>query len=626
MDKLITKFKSSVLVKPENDKVVRFILFMIALIGITVKGIIFQGFIVSSSPYEFNFALGYLNAQPFLLYYYSFALFFLSFALLFKGKGRVIYIFIIDILITSIILLDVTYFRGFLTMPSILLLDQTSNLDNMGATILSMFSIYDILFFVDFIIMGVYIYLTKKSHFEIKRRAIKSFVATLLISTAYIAFVPVNIYLLNNIQIKHSAVFQNMDPTLSAKYLSPVGYHILDIIKVRADSKPYVLNDEENKQIDEFYKMKDEKLPDNEYAGMFKGKNLIVIQVESLETMMIGKEYNGKKITPTMDSLVNTGIFFNNIHDQVNEGTSSDSDLIVNTSMLPLRRGSTFFRFPGNTYNSLPLLLEDEGYSTLAIHPDKGSFWNYIGGLTGIGFQRFDDYYTFDIDEIVGLGLSDKSYLRQVVPKLDALKEPFYGFTVTLTSHGPFDLPKELRQFDMPKELAENEMGGYIESIRYTDDAIGQFLKDLDSVGLLDNTVVAITGDHTGVHKYYNHSIETLTNKEDWFLDDGNHMVPLILWSKDMSVPAKTFNTLGGQVDIMPTILYAMGVPYDNYKNTAMGRPLLNTNRNVVVFNDGSIKAEGLTPEQEASYKGMLELSDKMIRSNYLKDKDRHNN
>ena len=178
---------------------------------------------------------------------------------------------------------------------------------------------------------------------------------------------------------------------------------------------------------------------------MFKDKNLIVIQVESLESFIIGKEVNNQKLTPVMDNLINTGLYFPNIYEQVNEGTSSDSDLMVNTSMLPLRRGSTFFRYPNTTYNSLPLLLKDTGYETAAIHSDKGSFWNYVGGLTGIGFENFLDYFSFNMDEEIGMGLSDESYFKQLIPKLKDMKDPFYSFTVTLTSHGPFDLPDEYR-------------------------------------------------------------------------------------------------------------------------------------------------------------------------------------
>ncbi|MBX7281565.1 LTA synthase family protein [Clostridium chauvoei] len=590
---------------------------MIPLVSIVIKGIIFQGFVINQNPYELDMHMGHVVSKSYLLYYYAFALLFLSFALLFKGRGRVIYLFVVDLIITILILVDLGYFRGFLTMPSALLLMQTSNMDNMGSTIMSMFSNKDYLLFIDFIIMGIFIFITRKSHFQIKRRAPLTFIISLIISILYIAYVPFNLFVLGNKEVKNASIFDNYDPTNTARYLSPVGYHIFDVYNVYKDSKPYELTDEEQAQVNKFFEIKKENLPNNEYAGLFKGKNLIVIQVESLESFVIDKKINDQEITPVLNNLVNTGIYFPNIYEQVNEGTSSDCDLMINTSMFPLRRGSTFFRYPNTTYNSLPLLLEEQGYETSAIHPDKGSFWNYTNGLTGIGFKKFTDYYSFDIDEQIGMGLSDESYFRQVVPMLKQTPNPFYAFTVTLTSHGPFDLPDKYRTLGLNEELGNSELGGYFESVKYTDKQIGMFLKKLDEEGILDNTVVVIEGDHTGVHKYYNHSIEALSEKEDWYLDNGHHTIPFIIWSKDVQYPKKS-DIIGGQIDIMPTLLYLMGIPNEKYEGTALGRNLLNTNRSFAVTTNLDIFENGLTEEQREIYKSMVELSDKMIRANYF--------
>ncbi|MBB6714157.1 LTA synthase family protein [Clostridium gasigenes] len=617
MDKLFINIKSFFKNKIGIEGFARFILFIIPLIAIVLKSILFQGFLTSENPYDFDFNKGYSTAKSFLMYYYAFTLFILSFALLFKGKGRIIYLFATDFFITVLIIADLGYFRGFLTLPSALLLTQTSNMDNMGATILSMFSKYDVLFFIDFIIMGLFLFFNKKLIAKVKRRAPISFVISIIITVLYIGYVPFNLYILHNEEVENAWIFSNYDPTNTAKFFSPVGYHAFDLYTVYRDSKPYELTKEEQLEIDNFFKNKQENLPDNKYAGMFKDKNLIVIQVESLESFIIGKEVNNQKLTPVMDNLINTGLYFPNIYEQVNEGTSSDCDLMVNTSMLPLRRGSTFFRYPNTTYNSLPLLLKDTGYETAAIHSDKGSFWNYVGGLTGIGFENFLDYFSFNMDEEIGMGLSDESYFKQLIPKLKDMKDPFYSFTVTLTSHGPFDLPDEYRKLGLDTELANNEMGGYFESIKYTDAAIGNFLKSLDSEGLLDNTVVVIEGDHTGVHKYYNNSIDKLSNPEEWYKDTGHPTVPFIIWNKDIEAP-KTFDTIGGQIDIMPTLLYAMGVPSEKYSHTALGRNLLNTNKSFSVLTNNTLVEEGLSEEEKEMHLNILDLSDKMIRSNYL--------
>ncbi|AOR22560.1 LTA synthase family protein [Clostridium taeniosporum] len=602
-----------------KNRMNQWILFIFPLITIFLKCIFFQGFITNSNPYNFNFNAGYDYARPFLNYYLAFILIFISFSLLFKGKSRIIYLFVINILLTVVIILDVCYFRGFLTVPSVLITMQTANLDNLSGAIYSMFSAFDFIFIIDFFLLGIYVYLTRKYIYKINKRAIKTFLITFIAPILFIAYIPFNIHILNNKDVKNAYLYDNYDPTNTARYFSPIGYHVFDLYTVYRDSKPYKFTIEDENKLNKLFQIKNENLPNNDYFGISKGKNLIYIQVESLENFVINKSINGKEITPVLNDLTSKGFYFPNIFEQVNEGTSSDCDLMVNTSMFPLRRGSTFFRYPNTAYNSLPNILEKDGYSSIAIHPDKGSFWNYSAGLKSIGFDKFNDYYSFNADEIIGMGISDGSYFKQVVPMLKEQSKPFYALTVTLTSHGPFDIPKEYRELNLDPELDENELGGYFESLHYTDAQIGNFLKLLDSEGLLDNSIIAIMGDHTGVHKYYNDSIENLSNKEDWYLDTGNPVVPLVVY--DTSIKnGQTFDLYGGQIDVMPTLLYMLGIDKKEYENTVLGRNLLNTKKSFAILTNGTIRdKDTLSNEEKKVYKNILDLSDKMIRANYFK-------
>lgn len=161
-------------------------------------------------------------------------------------------------------------------------------------------------------------------------------------------------------------------------------------------------------------------------------------------------------------------------------------------------------------------------------------------------------------------------------------------------------------------------MGGYIESVHYTDAQIGKFINNLEKEGLLDNSLIVITGDHAGVHKYYNDSTNKLSTKEDWFVDDGEHKVPLIIYDTGIK-ESKTFEVIGGQIDTMPTILYLLGIDNDKYINTAMGRNLLNTNRSYAIINDGTVKGDNLSEKDIEIIKSSQELSDKIIRADYFK-------
>lgn len=604
----------------QKNNIIRLIFFLLPVIAIVLKGIIFQGFVTSNTPYSFSFSSGYGAVSIVSLeYYIAFALLFVSFSLLFKGKGRIIYVFILDIIVTFLFILDIWYYRGFNTVPSVFLMTQTSNLDNLSDSIKSMISPLDWLFLVDFAVIGAYAYIFRKYFSGECRRAVKGFICTFVLPFVFIAYVPFNIYILKNPYVNNAYIIAGTDPTYTHRYLSAIGYHIHDAITVYYNTRPYELTEEDKSDIDEYFSFKNENLPDNEYYGAAKGKNLIYVQVESLEDFVINQEINGQEITPNLNKLIEKSVYFPNIFEQVNEGTSADCDFIANTSLLPVRRGATFFRYPMNNYNSMPKILEDNGYSTRVIHPDKGSFWNYEIALSGgIGFQQFTDYYSFEHDESIGMGISDKSYFTQVIPMIKEMQEPFYTMTITLTSHAPFNIPEEYRELNLDPELNENRLGGYIESVHYTDKQIGMFLERLEEEGILDNSIVVFMGDHTGVHKYYNDDIAQLSNQEEWFQDEGGRRVPVIIYDPSQNVKAGTFETFGGQIDMMPTMLYLLGIPSDKYDKTCIGRNLLNTNKSYAIINNGSIKGEeNLSEEEKAIVSKSLDISDKMIRANY---------
>jgi lipoteichoic acid synthase len=358
-----------------------------------------------------------------------------------------------------------------------------------------------------------------------------------------------------------------------------------------------------------------QKMKNYQLTAIYKNKNLLVIQVESLENFVIGQSVDGQVITPTLNKLLANSIYFDNYYAQVNEGTSSDADLMTNTSVFPVRRGSTFFRFPFTSYNSFPKILENHGYSTKAIHPDNGEYWNWMEALNNIGFQKCIDSKSFIMDEIIFLGLSDESFLRQVKNTVINQKAPFYNFMVTLTSHSPFKMPERHKQLKLEDTLANTTLGGYFQSIKYTDSCLGTFIDELDKSGVLDNTVLVIYGDHGSVHKYFNDEIQEIKPSQDWWLDNDNK-IPLIIYEKGQT--AKTIHTTGGQIDLMPTLLYSFGIDESEYESTVFGRNLLNTKEDYVVLANGEFRGKIDSAKQTEILKG-LEYADMAVRSDFFK-------
>ena len=112
--------------------------------------------------------------------------------------------------------------------------------------------------------------------------------------------------------------------------------------------------------------------------------------------------------------------------------------------------------------------------------------------------------------------------------------------------------------------------------------------------------------------------IAQLSNQEEWFQDKDGRRVPVIIYDPSQNVKPVTSEVFGGQIDLMPTLLYLLGIPSEQYDKTCIGRNLLNTSRSYAIINNGSIKGEeNLTDEEKAIVSKSLDISDKMIRSNY---------
>lgn len=589
------------------------VLTTIAMLG---KSILFIGLTnnENATKYDHMKAFYSFSSPPSLEIYTAFILIILSFAFLFKGRARYWFFVSSNALFSILLITDLMYYRGYCSFLSPYMLSQTTNLDNLFSSVISMLRQIDFLFILDLLIL-VGIGIKFKTVYVKAERNICTLLILFVLSVSYVYYQHVQLDLKGN---DGEMLFRvAWSPNQTMTNLSPLGYHGYDIYNYIQDSKDSKIKPEESEAIKNWLAQNKEKLPANEYKGIFEGQNLIMIQVESLETSVINQKINGQEITPNLNKLLANSFYFSNFYEQVYNGSSSDADLLANTSVYPVRTGATFFRFPNNTYNSLPRILGEDGYNTLAIHPDKGSYWNWMPALTAIGFEKTMDESRFNTEEKIGLGLSDGSYFRQIAPIIAEQKQPFYDFMVTLTSHNPFDLPEQYRSLILSEDMNKTKLGGYFQSIRYTDEQIGKFLETLDKNGVLENTVVVIYGDHTGVHKYYNDEVKKVQPQESWWLDDSKR-IPLIIYHKGLN--GKEITTIGGQVDTMPTVAYLMGIAEERYSNTAFGRNLLNTKKDFAVLANRQYMGEA---EDVTEYNNQLmgiDMADLVIRKNYFKE------
>lgn len=536
-------------------------------------------------------------------------------SLFINERGMKKYLIIVDLIYSILLIADLWVYRAsgyFLGLKYVFFKDLFNPLrENLFNP-----SIIDIIFVIDIVVFSILYFKAKNEMKELKRvrDAIIGCVICLTLVVGCHYLFDIKKIFGGKVGFLQEDWGVSWNPSTRMANRSPLGEHIYEGYQTL---KKVFKNQDESEvtKVDDWLAWNNENLPDNEFSGMLKGKNVVFLQIEALENFVIDQEVYGQEITPVMNKLVKEGLYFNNIYEQNNAGNSIDCDMMINTGVLPLGDTITFLTHPEVKYNSLPRILQKEGYTAVSTHAEKAGDWSWAEAhKAALGYNDMWNVNDYNIDEYVGFGLSDRSFYTQYVDKLTTLKEPFFSTLPTLSSHGPFDIKDKYRELILPEELDSNRLGGYFQSIHYADEQIGLFLKLLEEKGLMDDTVVVIYGDHGGIHKYYMEDVEETSMPGEWW-QDYKKQIPLIVYGKGL--PSKTVETIGGHIDIMPTISYLLGVETGN---TVMGRNLLNTNRNATVIKGNEIKGNPSKEEKERLLQA-YDIADYMIKNDYFKNK-----
>jgi len=320
------------------------------------------------------------------------------------------------------------------------------------------------------------------------------------------------------------------------------------------------------------------------YRGIGKDKNLIVIQLEAFQDFVIGAEYNGQEITPNLNQLLEQDtLYFDQFYSNTGKGNTADAEFTSLNSIYPLIDGEIYRLYEENTFNGLPWLMRELGYYAFAIHGFEGDFWNREYAYPNQGFQDYLSMEDLEQDDLIGMGISDKSMFRQLVPVLESLEKPFFSFAITLTNHHPYVLEEDLCTIELLEEDKDTKFGDYLQTIRYTDEAIGQLIEDLKKAGLYENTVIALYGDHHGLNCGMDDVNESMSRYLGRTYDyDEMLNVPMIIHVPGSGIK-DTISVTGGQIDFMPTIANIMEIDLGDNR-FVLGQDLANAQEGFVAF------------------------------------------
>lgn len=498
-----------------------------------------------------------------------------SFSLLIQNRGlKLFYLLSLDLFCSFLFITHSLYLSYFDDFASLYHLNQVHQLDDVSDIVVKMINI-ELLFIVDLLFLP-FLLLKLKTTGKYNMLERSKALIFLLIVSLYL-----NISFLTYYKQYYSTIFFRYD---FVKYTGIFNYQMCDIYDFLFTKiqQGRVSPSDINKVEDWFEEKLTHRSAENNLTGIGKGKNLIMIQVESLQNFVIGRSYHGRQITPNLNRLVKGGIYFNNIFDQTAAGNSSDATLLANSSLFPSRKGAVAYLYFQNYFDSLPKMLCDEGYATATLHAYKKNFWNSLAFEKSLGFeyQFYEDTYV--ITDIIGgrlKGLSDRSFFLQSIGKIKQLPTPFYAFLRTLSTHALFDhITKDIDDFPL-YDLEGEILGSYLRSMHYVDSALGEFLHRLSENNLASNTIVVVYGDHR--------TRLPLSDMKRIGVNDINEerKVPLIIHIPDKELGIESGKT-GGLIDFAPTLCNILGINIsDKY---FLGRDLANSHEDFVVFRDGT--------------------------------------
>ncbi len=580
-----------------------------------------------------------------------------SFSYLFKGKKRYTYLLIASIFFTAICMINSIYYTFYTSFASASMLSLTQFIAPVSdAVVENVLQLKDLLYLVPFaFFVFTYHRLLKKGKFkrytktERKTNWLHTFIAGVVILVVFTVT-------LSGLEIGRFVKQWNREYIVMrfGIYL----YQGNDVVKSLQPKISAMFGyDNAKKEFDEYFKDKsDTRDYTNEYTGILEGKNVIVIHAESFQDVALNRTFNGQEVTPNMNKLIKEGLFFSNFYSQVSVGTSSDTELTFNTSLMPTQNGTAFVSYFDRTYNGTPKFMKEKGYYTFSMHANNADFWNRRAMHESLGYDKFysKETYKTEGEEMIGLGLSDKSFFKQSVEKLKKIKQDhdkFYGIAISLSNHTPFSDVTKYGEFKvtMNEEVTNEDgttttvehpylegtkLGNYFKSVHYADAALGEFFQELDEAGLLDNTVVMLYGDHDArlpkadYVKMFNYDMTTdsVKSKDDPTYQEFNsyhyelnRKVPLLIWTKDDTIKAKEVTDIMGMYDVQPTISNMLGF----YNKYSLGHDIFEIkDNNIVVFPNGNwLTNKVYYNSQKGEY---MSLKDEVISDDYISQNSKY--
>lgn len=393
------------------------------------------------------------------------------------------------------------------------------------------------------------------------------------------------------------------------------GYPLYTIIESTSLLESRNLSDADRKNIDTYLASTDTPTISHPEFNENRQKNLIIIVVESLCAHAITAEASGQPVMPTLASLINDegSISALNVVSQIKDGISGDGQMLINTGLLPLIKGSAALEYTSTTeLIGLPYIMHDR--NSVAVLSEHGSTWNVKNAYTSYGFHPTYTCVDYTEDKYVA-DSTMMNYASSLLPTL--IDNPFLLEMVTLSMHTPFNQVKA----PMPQWIAQSDYSdtrkAYYHTCNFFDRSLARFIENLKSLGIWDDTILVTVSDHS-IHTDESGAEAMYCN------------IPMAFVATNTGVTHCETDVVG-QVDLFPTIIDIMGFYQDGSRGAysvdgthqlwrGLGKSFLSPGYiNAAIDPQGRVHGDAKADVERLQKS--LRVSNDIIRGNYFKDK-----
>lgn len=373
----------------------------------------------------------------------------------------------------------------------------------------------------------------------------------------------------------------NKEETKKPEETEEIKYNVLDI------DFDKLINEEENSMVKSMHEYFKNVTPtkQNEYTGIFKGKNLIYITAEGFDKIAIDES-----LTPTLYKLANNGFVFENYYQPLFTVSTSDGEYMFLNSLIPKEGVWSFYR-SSNIYMPFGIgnVFKREGYSTVnAYHDHTYTYYNRDKSHPNLGFDKYIGCGN-GLEELINCKTWPESDVEMINATVDDYinSDNFMTYYMTVSGHLNYTFTGNYISYknkDLVKDLPYTDhVKAYLAANIELDRAIESLINKLKEKGKLDDTVIVISPDH------YPYGLKTseLNEISDTDRSDKFEMfhTSLILYNSEIKENVKVTKYVSS-IDVLPTIYNLFGIKYDS--RLLMGRDALSDAEGLVILSDRS--------------------------------------